>query len=66
MNKIPLGFIPTYNVRGASNNIFVPRPRTEAAKQAFSYRGAVMWNGQENVVKDEINLNSFKSALSLS
>ena len=24
MNKIPLGFIPTYNVRGASNNIFVP------------------------------------------
>ena len=66
MNKIPLGFIPTYNVRGASNNIFVPRPRTEAAKRAFSYRGAVMWNGQENVVKDEINLNSFKSALSLS
>ena len=37
----------------------------EAAKQAFSYRGAVMWNGLENVLKDEINLNSFKSALSL-
>ena len=50
----------------ASNNIFVPRPRTEAAKRAFSYRGAVMWNGLENVLKDEINLNSFKSALSLS
>ena len=28
--------------------------------------GAVMWNGLENVLKDEINLNSFKSALSLS
>ena len=27
---------------------------------------AVMWNGLENVLKDEINLNSFKSALSLS
>ena len=27
--------------------------------------GAVMWNGLENVLKDEINLNSFKSALSL-
>ena len=25
-----------------------------------------MWNGLENVLKDEINLNSFKSALSLS
>ena len=53
-------------MRGASNNIFVPRPRTEAAKRAFSYRGSVMWNGLENVLKDEINLNSFKSALSLS
>ena len=58
--------VHSYNVRGASNNIFVPRPCTEAAKRVFSYRGAVMWNGLENVVKDEINLNSFKSALSLS
>ena len=49
----------------SSKNVFVPRPCTEAAKQAFSYRGAVMWNGPENVLKDEINLNSFKSALSL-
>ena len=62
----PTSVVHSYNVRGASNNIFVPRPRTEAAKRAFSYRGAVMWNGLENVLKDEINLNSFKSALSLS
>ena len=62
----PTSVVHSYNVRGASNNIFVPRPRTEAAKRAFSYRGAVMWNGLENVLKDEINLNSFKPALSLS
>ena len=62
----PISGVHSYNVRGASNNIFVPRPRTEAAKQAFSYRGAFMWNGLENVLKDEINLNSFNSALSLS
>ena len=62
----PISRVHSYNVRGASNDIFVPRPRTEAAKLAFSYRGAVMWNGLENVLKDEINLNSFKSALSLS
>ena len=62
----PTSGVHSYNVRGASNNIFVPRPRTEAAKRAFSYRGAVMWNGLENVLKDEINLNSFKPALSLS
>ena len=60
----PTSGVHSYNVRGASNNIFVPRPRTEAAKRAFSYRGAVMWNGLENVLKDEINLKSFKSALS--
>ena len=54
-----------YNVRGAWNNVFIPRPCTQAAKRAFNYRGAVMWNGLENVLKDEINLNSFKSALSL-
>ena len=61
----PTSRVHSYNVRGALNNFFVPRTCTEAAKQAFSYRGAVMWNGLENELKDEINLNSFKSALSL-
>ena len=56
--------VHSYNVQGASNNIFVLQPHTESAKRDFSYRGAVMWNGLENVLKDEINLNSFKSALS--
>ena len=35
----PTSGVHSYNVRGASNNVFVPRPRTEAAKRAFSYRG---------------------------
>ena len=29
-------------------------------------KGEQSWNGLDNVLKDEINLNSFKSALSLS
>ena len=29
----------SYNVRGASKNVFVPRLRTEAAERALSYRG---------------------------
>ena len=62
----PTSRVHSYNVRGSSNNVSVPRPRTEAAKRAFSYRGAVMWNGLGNKLKDETNLNSFKSALSLS
>ena len=60
----PTSGVHSYNVRGASNNVFVSRPRTEAAKRVLSYRGAVMWNGLENVLKDETNPNSFKSALS--
>ena len=35
-------------------------------KRAFSYKGVVTWNGLENEFKDEINLNSFNSALTLS
>ena len=38
----------------------------QAAKQTFSYRGEVMRNGLENELKDEINLNSFNSPLTLS
>ena len=60
----PTSGVHSYNVRGASNNIFVPRPHTEAAKRAFSYRRQSC-GGLENVLKDEINLNSFKSALSV-
>ena len=39
----PTSGVHSYEVRGASNNIFVPRSRTEAAKRAFPYRAAVMW-----------------------
>ena len=61
----PTSTVHSYDVQGSLNNVCVPRPRTEAATQAFSYSGAVMWNGLENELKDEINLNSFKTALSL-
>ena len=36
----PTSGVVSYNVRDASNNVFVPRPRIEAAKRAFSYRGS--------------------------
>ena len=58
----PPGFIPT--AYEASRTMFLYLG--QAAKQAFSYRGAVMRNGLENELKDEINLNSFNSALTLS
>ena len=60
----PTSRVHFYNVRGALNNVFIPKPRSEAVKQDFSYRGSVMWNGSENVLKYEINLN-FSSLLCL-
>ena len=54
----PTSGVQSCNLRGASNNVFVPRPSTEAAKRPFSYRGAVMCNGLENVLKDEVTLSS--------
>ena len=63
--QLAISGLHSYNVPGASNNVFVPRPRTEAAKRAFSFRGAVMWNGLGNVLKREINLNSFNSVFLL-
>ena len=42
------------------------RPRTEAAKRAFSYRGAAAWKGLNNNVKEVLNLKCLRSALTLS
>ena len=46
--------------------LLCPGPVLKVANRAFSYRGAVMWNGLGNKLIDETNLNSFKSALTLS
>ena len=62
----PTSWVHSYDVRGSSNKVFVPRPVTEVAKREFSYRAAVMWNGLGNKLKDETNLNSFKCTLTLS
>ena len=37
--------IHNHNLRGSEHNIFIRRPNTEALKKAFSYRGAICWNG---------------------
>ena len=36
--------IHRHNLRGGQNNLFIPRPNTEALKKSFRYRGAVTWN----------------------
>ena len=52
--------VHSHNLRGNSNNIFIPRPRTEVGKRAFSYRGAVLWNSLPSDLRNQPNLKLFK------
>ena len=52
-----------YNLRHSDVNIYVPRPNTEAGKNSFHYKGAILWNGLPNNVKSQLSLRSFKELL---
>ena len=53
----------SYNLRNSTYNLFVPRPCTEAGKNSFHYRGAVLWNSLPGKVKGQTSLKSFLSHL---
>ena len=53
----------TYNVRNSKYNLFVPRLYTEAEKNSFHYRRAVLWNSPSNAVKGHGSLKLFLSHL---
>ena len=42
--------IHIHNLRGAQNNLFIPRPKTVALKKSFRHRGVVTLN---SLVPDE-------------
>ena len=52
--------VDSNNLGGSSNNIFIPRARTEAGKRAFSCRGAALWNSLPSDLRNQLNLKSFK------
>ena len=55
--------IHRHNLQGAQNNLFIPRPNTEALKKSFGYRGAVTWNSLSAEAKQATTSNSFYSAI---
>ena len=67
-NLFPVGLkslfeqVHAYNLRGSSNNIFIRRPETGAARKSFSYQGAVLWNGLPNETKTQPSITSFKNS----
>ena len=36
--------VHSHNHRNSELNYYVPRPRTESAKESLYYRGSVLWN----------------------
>ena len=52
-----------YDLRHSDVNIYVPRPNTEAGKNSFHYKGAVLWNGLPYNIKIQLSLKSFKGLL---
>ena len=59
----PVPQVHAYNLRGSSNNIFDRRPETDAARNSFCYRGALLWNGLPNETKTQPSVASFKNSL---
>ena len=59
----PISQVHTYNLRGSSNNTFIRRSETDAARKSFSYRDAVLWNGLPNETKTQPSITSFKNSL---
>ena len=43
------------------NDLYVPYVNVNCTKNAFSYRGPLLWNNLENHMKECTNINDFKS-----
>ena len=59
---VTISQVHAYNLRGSSNNIFIRRPETDAARKSLSYRGAVLWNGTGLPNETKTHQKQLKSA----
>ena len=60
---INVNTIHGHNLRGSEQNLFIPRPKTEALKKSFRYRGAVLWNSLSDEAKQAPSLNAFRNII---
>ena len=58
--------VTSYNLRGSSNGLFIPRPRTKFLKKSFSYSGAKLWNKIPEDIRNSSSYNLFCQNLSSS
>ena len=55
--------VSSYNLRGSSSKLFLPRPRTESLKKSLSYNGAQLWNSLPPELRVASSLSASKSKL---
>ena len=48
-----------HNLRDSGSNLFIPRPKTEALKKSFGWRGAIAWNALSLEAKHATNISEF-------
>ena len=58
--------VTSYNLRGSSNGLFIPKPRTEFLKKSFSYSEAKLWNKIPEDIRNSSSYNLFCQNLSSS
>ena len=57
-------YIHSYNLRGSSSSLFLPRPNTEYGRKCFRYRRVKIWNSIPEQVRNSESLNSFDRNIS--
>ena len=50
----------SFNLRDASQKLYLPKPRTDYLKRSFSYRGASLWNDLPEDIRTTKSLRNFK------
>ena len=54
--------VHSHNLRKSELNYYVPRPRTESAKESIHNRGFVLWNKIPSEIRNLPSLNVFKTS----
>jgi hypothetical protein len=58
-----LGDVHDHNTRQSGADLTLPKPKTNSMKNAFSYRGAEVWNCLTASAKASTTIANFKSNL---
>ena len=50
----------SFDLRDASQKLYLPKPRTDYLKRSFNYSGASLWNDLPEDVRTAKSLRNFK------